>query len=65
MCDGVLFSGWWVGGKEVRMETVCVCVGVVYSRGSQVHPGLLVYSSEEEQGLGAFCPAIVMKPQSP
>lgn len=26
MCDGVLFSGWWVGGKEVRMETVCVCV---------------------------------------
>lgn len=57
-----------MGGKEVRMETVCVCVcggGLVYSRGSQVHPGLLVYSSEEEQGLGAFCPAIVMKPQSP
>ena len=27
MCDGVLFSGWWVGGKEVRMETVFVCVG--------------------------------------
>lgn len=33
-------------------------------RGSQAHPGPLVYCSEEEQGLGVLWPAIGLKPES-